>query len=80
VAHATGIGFVDPPGLKMRNFKTNASICGNSLCFRPGDLQSYAGAFERDVTLELPVFLLFNLDRFWRMPNRGALDSRSEKT
>ena len=25
VAHATGIGYVDPPGLKMRNFKTGAS-------------------------------------------------------
>jgi hypothetical protein len=25
VAHATGIGFVGPPGLKMRNFKTVAS-------------------------------------------------------
>jgi hypothetical protein len=25
VAHATGIGFVGPPGLKMRNFKTDVS-------------------------------------------------------
>jgi hypothetical protein len=27
VAHATGIGFVDPPGLEMRNFKTDVSGC-----------------------------------------------------
>jgi hypothetical protein len=27
VAHATGIGFVGPQGLKMNNFKTHASGC-----------------------------------------------------
>ena len=27
MAHATGIGFVDPAGLKVRNFKTDASGC-----------------------------------------------------
>jgi hypothetical protein len=64
----------------MRNFKTDASGSDISHCYRSGDLRNYAGAFERDVTLELPVFLMFNLDRFWKMPNRRALDSHSEKT
>ena len=34
VAHATGIGFVGPPGLKNRNFKTDASGCDRRNLFR----------------------------------------------
>lgn len=47
---------------------------------RPRARLRYAGAFGRDGTLELLVFLMFNLDRFWTVSNRGALDSRQEKT
>jgi hypothetical protein len=34
VAHATGIGFVDPPGLKTRNFKTDASGYDGAILLR----------------------------------------------
>ena len=47
---------------------------------RPRARLRYAGAFDRDGTLKLLVFLMFNLDRFWTVSNRGALDSRQEKT
>jgi hypothetical protein len=47
---------------------------------RPRRRVLYVGSNERDVTLELPAFLIFNLDRIWIMPNRRALDSRQEKT
>jgi hypothetical protein len=30
VAHVTGIGFVDPPGLKMGNFKTEPLVMSKS--------------------------------------------------